>query len=149
MPVLGAESPISLLSLNLSSFLLLFLQCLSKLVAYSYHSLMFLGYLSVSMNFFWITLFISLLNSFTKDFSSYLLSLLNFYTNFFIVLLSCSTFFDFVTFIILLSCSSNYLFKFIKNSPIIVYSNAFTFKFFKIFFFQISANSPCTYDTTY
>ena len=64
---LSAKFPIFFLLLNLFSFYLLFLQCLSKFVALLYYCSMFLEDYSNSISFCIITSFISLLNSSIKD----------------------------------------------------------------------------------
>ena len=51
MFVLGTKEPIFLYPLNLSSFLLLFFQCLSRFVAFSYHYLILLGNILIPLVF--------------------------------------------------------------------------------------------------
>ena len=107
---LDTWASISLLPLNLSSFLLLLLQCLFKFTALSYYCSMLLEGHSASISFLLIILFISFLNSSTSSFPSYPLSLatlLNFYTNSSIILFPYSTFFNSTIFIISLSPPPN------------------------------------------
>ena len=92
-----AWASISLLSLNFSFSLLLYLQFLSKFVALLYHCPILLEKYSVSMSFLLIIPFIPLLNFLINSLLLYLLfftTLLNFCTNSSIVLLPYSTFFN-------------------------------------------------------
>ena len=152
MFILGAEFPISLLPLNLFSFLLFSLQYLSKFVALSYHCSILLREHFTSINFLLITLFIPLLNSSINDLPSYSLSLtalLNSYTNFSIVLLSCFTFFNSATFIISSSPPLNSFFKSDKNSPTIAQLKLLLSRSSIIFSFYTFTDHSCTYDNTH
>ena len=147
-----ARAPISLLFLNLFSFLLLSIQCSSKFTTLLYHCSMLLEGLYIFMSFLLIISFILLLNSSTRGFSSYLLSLatlLNFYMNSSIVQFPCSIFFNSTTFIVLSSPCPNSFFRFAKNSSTVTYSNTPISKFFNIFPFQISADSLYTCNSTH
>ena len=130
------------------SFHLFSLQYLSKFVTLSYYCLIFLGDLSNSISFCIIILLILLLNSSIKGLLLYPLSLtvfLNFYTNFSIVLFLCFTFFSSTIFANSLSPLLNSFFSLVRKSPTVRNSNFPFSKSFKIFFFQIFANSSCTY----
>ena len=153
------EPPTSLVKLRaeaitLQSFFsfLLFLQYLSRFFALSYYCSILVRRYSNFINFFLITLFISLLNSFTNGLFLYLLLFATLWkscTNSFIVLLFYYIFFNFTIFIVPLSLPLNFLFKSIRNSFTITYSNFPLSKFSMMFSFQISANSSCTYDNIY
>ena len=92
------------------------------------------------------------LNSSINSLLSYSLSLatlLNICTNFSIILFSCSTFFNSITFIVLLSLLLNSFFRSMRNSSTIMNSKLLFSKSSKTFFFQISTDSPYTYDNTH
>jgi len=142
---------ISVLALHFSSQLL-FLQYLSKLVACSYYYFILFESLSASISFLLIIRFISFLNFFTNFLPSYSLSLtvlLNSYTNSSIIFLSYFIFLSSVTLANSLLLPSNSFVSSAKKSladanytsPASISSNKF--------FFQISANSSCTYIKIY
>ena len=104
------------------------------------------------MSLCYIILFISYLNSLTKNLFLYLLSLavlLNSCTNTSIVFSPCSNYFNFVTFTVSLSPPPNSFFRFAKNSPTISYSKTPASKSSNIFSFHTSADLLCIYDNIY
>jgi len=131
------------LPLNLSSSLLLFLQCLFKLVACSYYCSILVRGLSAFISFLLISLFISLLNFSINALFSYpfpLATLQNFYTNFFIILPSYSNLLNSVTFTDSLSLPLNSFFNSNKNYLADPNSTSPIFKSSSIFFFYIQHN---------
>ena len=110
------------------------------------------GQFSASISFSLIALFMPLLNSSISEHSSYSLSfatLLKSYMNSSIVLLSCSILFNSAIFIDSLSPPSNSLLISTKNFPTNSNSNSPVSNPSNIFYFQISANPPCTQDRTH
>ena len=101
------------------------------------------------MSLWHIILFIPLLNSSTKDLSSYLLpfaTLLNSYTNSSIIFPSYSSLFNSATFTPSLFSPSNSFLMSTKNFSAILYFSNLSSKSSKIFSFQISTNLSYTYD---
>ena len=149
---LGASAPLSLHPFNLSSFLLLSLQFLSRVIALLYYYLIELSWCSASINFLLIAPFIPFLNFSINSLPLYLLflaTLWNSYTNSSVIFPSCSNLFNSATFTNSLSPSLNFFLMSAKNSPTVLYSSNSLFRFFNVFSFQISTNPSCTYDNTY
>ena len=110
---LGTWTLFSLLSYNLSLFLLLSFQFLPKLIACSYHWLIILGWCSDSMSFHQMVLFILHLNFSINNYSSCLLSLtvfLNLYKLFY-CLFFLFQYFQFCNFNCLFISSSKIIFQ--------------------------------------
>ena len=115
-----------------------------------YHCSILVRGFFASINFLLIAPLIPLLNSSINSLPLYLLllaTLQNSYTNSSIVLPPCSNFFNSTTFTNSLSLPPNSLFIVVKNSPTNSYSNDPSSRSSSIFSFQMSANSPYTYDS--
>ena len=141
--------PDSFFPCNLSSFLLLSLQFLSRAIALLYHCSMEVGGFSDSINFLWISPFIPRLNSSTNGFLSYPLPLaacLNSCMNSSIVLSPCSSFLNSAVFTDFFSSPPNSFLKLVKNFSTDLYSISPDSNSSITFSFHTSADPSCTYD---